>query len=131
MALRMKVRRSSMPNLQISINLFDNVDGFKGDNKLKESQLETEKEKYELQRKKLKLEIDALNTILTDLNKRISIIKDGLKTFEEFRLTENYGQISMDSIQLQKPIKDRLQLKALIDLVNAKIYALQSRFSDL
>ena len=45
MALRMKVRRSSMPNLQISINLFDNVDGFKGDNKLKESQLETEKEK--------------------------------------------------------------------------------------
>ncbi|WP_221390307.1 ATP-binding protein [Dyadobacter sp. NIV53] len=111
--------------------LFDNVDSFKADKKLKESQLETEKEKYELQRKKLKLDIDNLNIVLNGLKSRISTIKDGLKTFEEFRLTENYTEISMYSIQLQKPVKDRPDLKALIDLINAKIYTLQNRFSEL
>lgn len=111
--------------------LFDNVDSFKADKKLKESQLQTEKENHELVRKKLQLDIDTLNNVLAELNKKISTAKEGLKTFEEFQLTENYRQISMYSVQLQKVVKDRQGLKALVDLVNGKIYELQTKFINL
>ncbi|GLU56811.1 ATP-binding protein [Dyadobacter frigoris] len=111
--------------------LFDHVERFKADKKLRESQLETEKEKHEFQRKKLKLEIDLSNNVIIELSKRVSTAKEGLKAFEEFKLTESYSEISVYNVVQQKIAKERQALKGLIDLVNAKIYSLQGRFSNL
>ncbi|WP_159472417.1 ATP-binding protein [Dyadobacter sp. 3J3] len=111
--------------------LFDHVDRFKADRKLKENQLETEKEKHELQRNRLRFEINISNNTISELNKRLSTAREGIKAFDEYQLTESYGEISMFNIVQQKFKKERLALKELIDLVNTKIYALQVRFSNL
>lgn len=111
--------------------LFDNVDIFKADKKLKENQLDTEKEKHELQRNKLKIEIDLSRNIISEIYKKVTTAKEGLQAFEEFQLTESFNEIYMYKDAPQKLAKDRQNLKVLIDLVNAKIYSLQDRFSNL
>lgn len=111
--------------------LFDHVDRFKTEKRLKEALLENEKGKHFLQREKLTHDIAELGGILDELNQRIAAIHNGLRAFQEFQATESFTQISAYANHSPKALKDRKDLKKLIENVIVKIYALKDRYVDL
>ncbi|PQJ08907.1 ATP-binding protein [Flavipsychrobacter stenotrophus] len=111
--------------------LLDNVDSFKTDKRLKETQLENEQEKYNLQKQKLQREIDLLATEINELTGRLNIMTDGLATFDSFKQTDHYKQIAEFEGLLPDRVENNAGLKSLIEALNGKIYTIIERYNDL
>ncbi|MBC7555296.1 MAG: ATP-binding protein [Taibaiella sp.] len=111
--------------------LFDLVDGFKTDKRLKETQLQTEQEKYSLQKEKLQQEIDKLTAAINKVTAKITALSEGISNFESFKQTDNYKQVEEYEGQ---PVTGGTQtgnLKALIDALNNRIYTILERYNEL
>jgi hypothetical protein len=111
--------------------LFDHVDAFKTEKRLKENLLENEQEKYNLQKQKIQQEIELLTTGITELNNRLAVIREGISTFDSFKQTDHYKQIAeYEDMQLSLP-EYTSGLKPLIETLNGKIYTIQERYNDM
>lgn len=111
--------------------LFDYVDKFKTDKRLKESQQENEQEKYNLQKQKLHQEIDQLQAIIAELDNRLATIREGITAFESFKQTDHYEQIAGYQGMPSTLKESTSGLKPLIETLNGKIYIIQERYNDL
>ncbi len=111
--------------------LLDHIDAFKTEKRLKENQLENEQEKYNLQKQKIHQEIDLLVADINELNNKLSIINEGLSSFDSFKQTDHYQQIAEYDGQQSKGPANTAGLKALIDALNSRIYVIQDRYNDL
>lgn len=112
--------------------LFDQVENFRAERKLKESQLENEHEKYTSQKQKLEQEIAVLNGSIAGVSAQIGTLREGIATFESFRQTDHYREIEeWESIPSATADEAGRTLKQLIDALNGKIYTLQERYNDL
>ncbi len=111
--------------------LLDHVDGYKTEKRLKESQLENEQEKYNLQKQKINQEIELLAADISELNHSLAVIKEGLSTFDSFKQTDHYKQVSAFEGQRAESADNGVGLKALIDALNSRIYTILERYNDL
>ena len=111
--------------------LFDHIDSFKTDKKIKENQLDNEEEKYNLQKQKLQQEIDALAAVINELSQKIGILREGIGNFESFRHTDNYKQVAEYQGEPAGAIENTIGLKTLIDTLNGRIYTILERYNDL
>lgn len=111
--------------------LLDHLDAFKTDKRLKETQLESEQEKYNLQKQKLHQDIDVLNAEINDLKNRLSAIGEGLSTFESFKQTDHYKQIAEYEGLIPEKVEINAGLKALIESLNGKVYTILERYNEL
>ncbi len=111
--------------------LLDHIDTFKTEKRLKESQLENEQEKFNLQKQKIQQEIELLAAEIRGLNNRLAVISEGLSTFESFKQTDHYQQIAEFEEQQLTGAESAVGLKALIDILNGKIYTILERYNDL
>lgn len=111
--------------------LLDHVDAFKTEKRLKENQLENEQEKYNLQKQKIQQEIDLLAGDIKGMNDRIAIINEGISTFDSFKQTDHYKQIAEYEGEKAAMTENNPGLKALIDVLNGKIYTILERYNDL
>jgi hypothetical protein len=111
--------------------LLDHVDTYKTEKRLKESLLENEQEKYNLQKQKIHQEIDLLTSEITDLGSRLALINEGLNTFESFKQTDHYKEVAEYEGQQQDGIENNIGLKALIDALHNRIYTIMERYTDL
>lgn len=111
--------------------LFDHVDTFKTDKRLKENQLENEEEKYTIQKQKIQQEIQQLGTAISELTNRLASIKEGISTFESFKQTDHYKQIAEYEGQQATNTENIASLKQLVDILNGRIYTIQERYNDL
>lgn len=111
--------------------LFDLVDNFKTEKKLKENQLENEHEKYKIQEQKLQLEVESTNSALTTLNSRLAILREGVNMFNSFKQTDHYREVAEFEGQKQSGGDNGIGLKEHIESLNGKIYTIQQRYNDL
>ncbi|MES2703741.1 MAG: ATP-binding protein [Bacteroidota bacterium] len=111
--------------------LLDEVDSFKTNKRIKESQLENEQEKYNLQKQKINQEIDLLNAGITDLGRQIETIDEGLKAFDSFKQTDHYQQVFEYAGSGAAGDESKTGLKTIIDVLNGKIYTILERYNDL
>ena len=111
--------------------LLDHADTFRTDKRLKETQLENEQEKYNLQKQKMQQEIDALNSDINALAERFATITEGLTSFESFKQTDHYRQIAEFEGLLPDKVENTGGLKVLIESLNGKIYTILERYNEL
>jgi hypothetical protein len=111
--------------------LLDHADAFKTDKRLKETQLENEHEKYSLHKQKLNQEIEALQADITELAARLGGLREGLSSFDSFKQTDHYQQIAEFEGIIPDKVENNAGLKALIDVLNAKIYTIIERYNEL
>lgn len=111
--------------------LFDHMDSFRTEKRLKESQLENEQEKYNLQKQKLQQEIDLLTAVFNELAEKATMLRDGVGAFESFKQTDNFKQIEEYQGQNSTATGHNARLKFLIDTLNGKIYTILERYNDL
>lgn len=111
--------------------LLDHADTFRTDKRLKETQLENEQEKYNLQKQKLQQEIDALSADIKELSARLENITEGLESFESFKKTDHYAQIAEFEGLLPDKAENNGGLKVLIESLNGKIYTILERYNEL
>lgn len=111
--------------------LIDHLDTFKTEKRIKESQLENEQEKYNLQKQKIQQEIDGYAAEINELKQRHAAVSEGLSIFESFRQTDHYKQIAEFEGQRAEVAEISAGLKALIDALNGRIYTILERYNDL
>jgi hypothetical protein len=111
--------------------LLDRVDEYKTAKRLRESQLDNEQEKYNLQKQKIHQEIDLMTAEITDLNKRLAVIHEGLTTFQSFKQTDHYKEVAEYENSETEATDDSFVLKTLIDALHSRIYVLMERHNDL
>ena len=91
-------------------DFIDRISDFKQEKQKFEKQLETEKQKFEKQRAEISNELSEIQTIISDLDNKLKIIREDLACFDEFKESDCFKSIAeyftnQDNNDTEKRIK--------------------------